>query len=100
VGCCGPAPFDHYICADSQDGHELRLAVDYLAGFLLNKALLPLLMLGKSARVVQVSSLGQHSIDFDDVMLTRGYSGSRACAQSKLAQIISTFDLARELSDG
>jgi hypothetical protein len=65
-----------------------------------SKALLPLLMLGKSARVVHVSSLGQHSIDFDDVMLTRGYSGSRAYAQSKLAQIISTFDLAGELSDG
>jgi NAD(P)-dependent dehydrogenase (short-subunit alcohol dehydrogenase family) len=34
---------------------------------------------------------------FDDIMLTRGYSGSRAYAQSKLAQIMFTFDLAREL---
>ena len=40
-------------------------------------------MLGKPARIVNVSSLGQHPIDFDDVMLTRGYSGSRAYAQSK-----------------
>ena len=54
-------------------------------------------MLGKPARIVNVSSLGQHAIDFDDVMLTRGYSGSRAYAQSKLAQIMFTFDLAREL---
>jgi NAD(P)-dependent dehydrogenase (short-subunit alcohol dehydrogenase family) len=54
-------------------------------------------MLGKPARIVNVSSLGQHPIDFDDVMLTRGYSGSRAYAQSKLAQIMFTFDLAREL---
>jgi NAD(P)-dependent dehydrogenase (short-subunit alcohol dehydrogenase family) len=46
---------------------------------------------------VNVSSLGQHPIDFDDVMLTRGYSGSRAYAQSKLAQTMFTFDLAREL---
>jgi NAD(P)-dependent dehydrogenase (short-subunit alcohol dehydrogenase family) len=46
---------------------------------------------------VNVSSLGQRPIDFDDVMLTRGYSGSRAYAQSKLAQIMFTFDLAREL---
>src|SRR5262249_9791581 len=37
------------------------------------------------------------TVDFDDVMLTRGYSGSRAYAQSKLAQIMFTFDLAREL---
>jgi NAD(P)-dependent dehydrogenase (short-subunit alcohol dehydrogenase family) len=41
--------------------------------------------------------LRQHPIDFDDVMLTRNYSGGRAYAQSKLAQIMFTFDLAREL---
>jgi len=81
----------------SQDGHELRFAVNYLAGFLLTRVLLPLVMLGKPARIVNVSSLGQHPIDFDDVVLTRGYSGSRAYAQSKLAQIMFTFDLAREL---
>jgi len=81
----------------SQDGHELRFAVNYLAGFLLTRVLLPLLLLGKPARIVNVASLGQHPIDFDDVMLTRGYSGSRAYAQSKLAQIMFTFDLAREL---
>src|SRR5262247_1120051 len=81
----------------SQDGHELRFAVNYLAGFLLTRVLLPLLTRGKPARIVNVASLGQHPIDFDDVMLTRGYSGSRAYAQSKLAQIMFTFDLAREL---
>ena len=84
----------------SQDGHELRFAVNYLAGFLLTRVLLSLLMLGKPTRIVNVSSLGQHPIDFDDVMLTRGYSGSRAYAQSKLAQIMFTFDLARELDPG
>jgi NAD(P)-dependent dehydrogenase (short-subunit alcohol dehydrogenase family) len=81
----------------SQDGYELRFAVNYLAGFLLTRMLLPLVMLSKRARIVNVSSLGQYPIDFDDVMLTRGYSGSRAYAQSKLAQIMFTFDLAREL---
>ena len=81
----------------SQDGHELRFAVNYLAGFLLTRILLPLLLRGKPARIVNVASLGQQPIDFDDVMLTRGYSGSRAYAQSKLAQIMFTFDLAREL---
>jgi NAD(P)-dependent dehydrogenase (short-subunit alcohol dehydrogenase family) len=44
-----------------------------------------------------VSSLGQQEIEFDDVMLTRGYSGTRAYCQSKLAQILFTFDLAEEL---
>src|SRR6516225_3813881 len=81
----------------SHDGYELRFAVNYLAGFLLTRMLLPLMFLGKPARIVNVSSLGQHPIDFDDVMLTRGYSGSRAYAQSKLAQIMFTFDLAHEL---
>jgi len=81
----------------SQDGYELRFAVNYLAGFLLTRLLLPLMMIDKPARIVNVSSLGQYPIDFDDVMLTRGYSGQRAYAQSKLAQIMFTFDLAREL---
>jgi NAD(P)-dependent dehydrogenase (short-subunit alcohol dehydrogenase family) len=80
----------------SQDGYELRFAVNYLSGFLLTHLLLPLLIAGKPARIVNVSSLGQHPIDFDDVMLTRGYTGGRAYAQSKLAQIMFTFDLVRE----
>jgi len=82
---------------ESADGHELRLAVNYLAGFLLTRLLLPLVRASAPARIVSVASLGQHPIDFDDVMLTRGYNGSRAYAQSKLAQIMFTFDLAREL---
>ena len=49
------------------------------------------------ARIVNVSSAGQQAIDFDDVMLTRGYSGARAYMQSKLAQILFTFDLAERL---
>jgi NAD(P)-dependent dehydrogenase (short-subunit alcohol dehydrogenase family) len=81
----------------SQDGYELRFAVNYLAGFLLTRVLLPIVMLAKPARIVNVSSLGQHPIDFADVMLTRNYSGSRAYAQSKLAQIMFTFDLAGEM---
>jgi NAD(P)-dependent dehydrogenase (short-subunit alcohol dehydrogenase family) len=81
----------------SQDGYELRFAVNYLSGFLLTRLLLPLMALSKPARIVNVSSLGQHPIDFDDVMLTHGYTGGRAYAQSKLAQIMLTFDLAGEL---
>ena len=52
----------------------------------------------KSARIVNVASAGQQAIDFSDVMLTRGYSGMRAYRQSKLAQILFTFDLAKELA--
>ena len=82
----------------SADGHELIFAVNYLAGFLLTHLLLPLIKASAPARIVNVASLGQQTIDFDDVMLTRGYSGSRAYCQSKLAQILFTLDLARELA--
>jgi NAD(P)-dependent dehydrogenase (short-subunit alcohol dehydrogenase family) len=81
----------------SRDGYELRFAVNYLAGFLLAHLLLPLLKASAPSRIVNVASLGQHPIDFDDVMITSGYSGSRAYAQSKLSQIMFTIDLAAEL---
>jgi NAD(P)-dependent dehydrogenase (short-subunit alcohol dehydrogenase family) len=81
----------------SADGHELRFAVNYLSGFLIARLLLPLLKASAPSRIVNVASLGQHPLDFDDVMLTKGYTGSRAYAQSKLAQIMFTVDLAQEL---
>jgi NAD(P)-dependent dehydrogenase (short-subunit alcohol dehydrogenase family) len=56
--------------------------VNFLAGFLLTRLLLPLMMVSKPARIVNVSSLAQHAIDFEDLMLTRGYTGGRAYAQS------------------
>jgi NAD(P)-dependent dehydrogenase (short-subunit alcohol dehydrogenase family) len=80
----------------SKDGYELRFAVNYLAGFLLTLELLPLLR--PQARIVNVASLGQHPIDFDDLMIERNYSGTRAYGQSKLAQIMSGFELATRLS--
>jgi NAD(P)-dependent dehydrogenase (short-subunit alcohol dehydrogenase family) len=83
--------------ATSADGYELRFAVNYLAGFLLTLELLPLLRQSAPARIVNVASLGQHAIDFDDIMITRGYSGTRAYGQSKLAQIMSGFELASAL---
>jgi NAD(P)-dependent dehydrogenase (short-subunit alcohol dehydrogenase family) len=84
----------------SADGSELRFAVNFLAGFLLTLELLPLLRASAPARVVNVASLGQYPLDFDDLMLERGYDGSRAYAQSKLAQIMSGFELASRLPAG
>jgi NAD(P)-dependent dehydrogenase (short-subunit alcohol dehydrogenase family) len=74
---------------ESADGYELRFAVNYLAGFLLTRRLGDL-----PGRVVNVASAGQAPIDFDDVMLEHDYSGWQAYCQSKLAQILFTFDLA------
>ena len=81
----------------SADGHELHFAVNYLSGYALTHALLPLLRQSAPSRVVNVASVAQRAIDFDDVMLARDYSGARAYAQSKLAQVLFTFDLARTL---
>ncbi|MGY8661063.1 SDR family NAD(P)-dependent oxidoreductase [Bradyrhizobium sp. UFLA05-109] len=81
---------------ESADGYELRFAVNYLSGFLLAHLLLPPLEAAAPSRIVNVASLGQHPIDFDDVMITKGYNGSRAYAQSKLAQIMFTIDFAEE----
>jgi NAD(P)-dependent dehydrogenase (short-subunit alcohol dehydrogenase family) len=92
IGAAGPRQ-------ESRDGYELRFAVNYLAGFLLTRLLLPLLERSAPARIVNVSSAGQAPIDFDDVMLERHYSGVQAYCQSKLAQIMFTFDLAAELPD-
>jgi NAD(P)-dependent dehydrogenase (short-subunit alcohol dehydrogenase family) len=83
---------------ESEDGYELRFAVNYLAGFLLASLLRERLVASAPARIVNVASAGQQAIDFDDVMLERGYDGARAYRQSKLAQIMHAFDLAEELT--
>jgi NAD(P)-dependent dehydrogenase (short-subunit alcohol dehydrogenase family) len=82
---------------ESRDGHELRFAVNYLAGYALTRRLLGLLRSSAPARIVNVASAGQKPIDFDDVMLERDYDGLDAYCQSKLAQVMFTFDLADEL---
>jgi NAD(P)-dependent dehydrogenase (short-subunit alcohol dehydrogenase family) len=81
----------------SDDGHELQFAVNYLAGYLLTHRLLPLLRASAPSRIINVASVAQTPIDFDDVMLERGYTGGRGYAQSKLAQVMFSMDLARQL---
>lgn len=81
----------------SSDGHELHFQVNYLAGYLLTHELLPLLRKSAPARIVNVSSRSADPIDFDDVMLEEGYSAGRAYGQSRLAQVMFTFELAEQL---
>lgn len=90
----GPAPDQRLL---SRDGLELRFHVNYLAGVQLTRLLLPLLQESAPAQIVFVASRTQRDIEFDDVMLESGFSGGRAYAQSKLAQIMFTFDLAPRL---
>jgi NAD(P)-dependent dehydrogenase (short-subunit alcohol dehydrogenase family) len=82
----------------SQDRYELRFAVNYLAPYLLTERLLLLLKASRPARIVNVASVGQAPLDFDNIMFTRDYSGVTAYRQSKLAMIAWTFDLAERLT--
>lgn len=76
----------------SRDGHELRFAVNYLAPFLLTEHLLAAGLPRRA--VLNVASIGQEALDFDDLMTERDYTGVRAYRRSKLALVMWTFDLA------
>jgi len=83
----------------SQDGFELRFAVNYLASFYLTRKLLPILKQSTPARIVNVASAGQSPLDFTDVMLEKKYDPWQAYTQSKLAMVMMTFDFAEELKN-
>ena len=81
------------------DGLERTFALNHLAPFLLTNLLLDRLMRSASARVVTVSS-NAHAMgrmDFDDLQGERSYSGARAYNQSKLANLLFTYELAKKL---
>ncbi|MBO0781199.1 MAG: SDR family NAD(P)-dependent oxidoreductase [Ktedonobacteraceae bacterium] len=81
----------------SRDGYELRLAVNYLAPFLLTHLLLPGLRVNPPSRIIHVGSVGQRPLDFDDIMGERRYNGYEAYCHSKLALMMFTIDLADKL---
>ncbi|MEU3851548.1 SDR family NAD(P)-dependent oxidoreductase [Streptomyces sp. NPDC029554] len=82
----------------SADGHELRLAVNYLAPVVLTRALLPVLRANAPARIVNVGSAGQEPLVFEDPEFGRGYDGTAAYRRSKFALAAHTFALAEELA--
>jgi len=81
----------------SAEGYEMHFAVNYLAHYLLTKRLVPLLVASAPSRVINVASGSQEAIDLDDVMMAKGYNGGRGYAQSKLAQVMMTIDMAPAL---
>jgi retinol dehydrogenase 14 len=82
------------------DGLERTFALNHLAPFLLTNLLLEKLKQSASARVVTVSSNAQATgrIDFSDLQGERSYSGARAYSQSKLANVLFSYELARRLN--
>ena len=81
------------------DGLERTFALNHLAPFLLTSLLLDQLKQSVPTRVVTVASNAQAlgRIDFDDLQGARAYSGARAYNQSKLANVLFTYELARRL---
>ena len=83
----------------TRDGFEAHFGVNHLAPFLLTNLLLETLKASAPARVVNVSSAlhTRGHIDFDDLQNKRRYGGVRAYANSKLANVLFTTELARRL---
>ena len=83
------------------DGYELTFALNHLAYFLLTNLLLETLEKSAPARIVNVSSGAEAmgDIHFDDLMLRQNYSGWKAYGQSKLANLLFTFELAKRLAN-
>jgi len=81
------------------DGLERTFALNHLAPFLLTSLLLGRLTASAPARIVTIPSAAhaRGRIDFDDLQGERDYSGQRAYSQSKLANVMFTYELARHL---
>jgi NAD(P)-dependent dehydrogenase (short-subunit alcohol dehydrogenase family) len=81
----------------TEDGHELTWQTNFLSHFLLTRLLLPALKAAPKPRVVNVSSEGhrQGRLDWENLELERGFRTFRAYANTKLAQILLTRELAR-----
>jgi NAD(P)-dependent dehydrogenase (short-subunit alcohol dehydrogenase family) len=85
---------------ESVDGIEMTLAVNHLSYFMLTHLLLDMLIASAPARIVNVSSLFQwlSVLNFDDLQGRHGlYMGLNAYNQSKLANVLFTYELARRL---
>ncbi len=84
---------------ESVDGIEMTLALNHLAPFLLTNLLLGALKGRTPSRIITVSSRAHENarMDFDDLEARTGYSGWRAYGQSKLANLLFTYELARRL---
>ncbi len=81
------------------DGYELQFGINHLGHFLLTNRLLELLIASGPARIINLTS-GIHKagkINFEDVNLKKNYKSWRAYAQSKLANILFTYELAERL---
>jgi retinol dehydrogenase-14 len=83
----------------SVDGYELTLATNHLSAFQLTNGLLPLIKNANDARIINVASEAERmgKINWDDINLSNQFSGIRAYGNSKLYNIMFTYELAQRL---
>jgi NAD(P)-dependent dehydrogenase (short-subunit alcohol dehydrogenase family) len=81
------------------DGFETTFQVNYLSEFLLTNLLLDLMKRSAPSRVINVSSVAHYNghMNFDALQMQRGYGVMKAYSQSKLAQVLFTYELSRRL---
>lgn len=81
----------------TEDGIEMQMAVHHVAPFLMTHLLLPALNVSDDARVITVNSDAHFhgKIHFEDLNLTHHYHGLRSYAQSKLANVMFTYEFER-----
>jgi NAD(P)-dependent dehydrogenase (short-subunit alcohol dehydrogenase family) len=84
----------------TEDGYELQFAVNHLAPFLLTHELLPLLEAAPQGRVITTSSNSHRGtkIHWDDVMNRRRYNCLRTYKQSKLANVLFSYEFNRRMA--
>jgi NAD(P)-dependent dehydrogenase (short-subunit alcohol dehydrogenase family) len=83
----------------TSEGHERQLFVNHLAYFMLTNLLIDMLKASAPARVINVTSTAHSSgtIDFNDIQYERSYKGYRAYANTKLMNMVFTYELARRV---
>ena len=86
---------------ETEDGYELQFGVNHLGHFLLTNLLLDLIIKSAPARIVVVASGGHKTgkIHFEDINLEKNFNMAKAYSQSKLANVLFTYELARRLKD-
>lgn len=87
---------------ETVDGIERTFALNHLGYFLLTNLLLDMLKRSQPSRIVNVASAAHRdaALDLDDVQMSKSYSGMKAYANSKLANILFTYELDRRLHSG
>ncbi|PKH87524.1 SDR family NAD(P)-dependent oxidoreductase [Colwellia sp. Bg11-28] len=95
----GPGPSEkQFMRTISEEGYELRFAVNYLATAMLCELLLPALTLTQG-RIINIASAAQRPLKFDDLMMKNAFNASSAYAQSKLAVVMFSTFFAEQIRD-